>query len=352
MSKVSVVVPIYNAGKKLDKCIKSILNQTFSDFELILVNDGSTDNISLEICNKYEKQDVRIIIINQNNKGSIATRKKGIEVSTSEYVMFVDADDWIDSKTIQVLYNGTTQNNADITICNICKVLGQNGLIKKVTKSWYFDGNKLYEEDEIKRDLASAYFHGHPFPSSLCAKLFKRDLLLYSGKYLENIKFLGDDLFYNLEMLLKAKRIKMINEPLYFYRHGGFTSRFQPYLFDDMINGYQIQKQVIEEYYQDTKEKHHNGISFMLLNTFKTCLQNLFNSELNSSEIRAILKNCVSDESLQECILNVGALRHFPEYFMNAIKNQDVEYLYYLGERLHIKNKPRKCVLNLLSRIS
>lgn len=78
MSKVSIVVPIYNAGEKLHKCIKSIFNQSFEDFELILVNDGSTDN-SLTICKKYQHQDNRITVINKKNEGSIPTRRKGVE---------------------------------------------------------------------------------------------------------------------------------------------------------------------------------------------------------------------------------------------------------------------------------
>ena len=69
-----------------------------------------------------------------------------------------------------------------------------------------------------------AYFHGHPFPSSLCAKLYKKDLLMDSGRYLDRIHFLGDDLFYNLEMFIKADKVKVIDKPLYYYRLGGFTS--------------------------------------------------------------------------------------------------------------------------------
>jgi hypothetical protein len=82
---------------------------------------------------------------------------------------------------------------------------------------------------------------------------------------------LGDDLYYNLEIFLKAEKIKVIDKALYYYRQGGFTSKHQPYLFDDMINGYYIQKEVIDEYYQDSRVKRYNGIRLMLLNTFKTC---------------------------------------------------------------------------------
>ncbi|MEH6892584.1 glycosyltransferase family 2 protein [Bacillus sp. JJ864] len=249
MSKVSIVVPIYNAGEKLHKCIKSILNQSFEDFELILVNDGSTDN-SLTICKKYQQQDNRITVINKKNEGSISTRRKGVEASKSKYVMFVDADDWITTKAIETL-----KNNVDITICNMYRVIGNSTLIKKKVKSWYFNESKIYDEEEIKKDLVIAYFHGHPFPSSLCAKLYKRELLASSGNYLRRIRFLGDDLFYNLEMLLKVNRVKGIDKSFYYYRQGGFTSKYQPFLFEDMINGYLIQEEVIDEHYYDTIEK-------------------------------------------------------------------------------------------------
>ena len=101
---VSIIVPIYNAEKKLRRCVESILSQTFSDFELILVNDGSIDN-SLKICEKYALNDKRIKIISQENKGIVSARKKGIENSTGEYIIFVDSDDWIDLKMVDKLYN-------------------------------------------------------------------------------------------------------------------------------------------------------------------------------------------------------------------------------------------------------
>ena len=109
MAKVSVVVPIYNAGKKLNRCIESIINQTFSNIEIILVNDGSTD-CSLDICNKYRVKDKRIIIIDKKNEGSIKTRRRGLEASNGEFVVFVDADDWIDSRFVEILYKEITEN--------------------------------------------------------------------------------------------------------------------------------------------------------------------------------------------------------------------------------------------------
>ena len=90
----------------------------------------------------------------------------------------------------------------------------------------------------------------------------------------------------------------MINKPLYYYRQGGFTSKYMPYLFNDMVNGYKIQKEVINEYYKHAKQEQYNGVSIMLLNTLKTCLNNLFNSNFNKSEIKEQIKHYVSNASV------------------------------------------------------
>lgn len=351
MCQLSIIVPIYNAEKKLGKCIKSILKQTFKEFELILVNDGSTDN-SLGICRKYQKQDERIVVIDKSNEGSIATRRRGVEVSNSEYIMFVDADDWIDRKMVEVLYHQSMKSKADITVCNMYKVLGDSKLIKKKNTSRYFNGNKTYEKDEIRREIVVAYFWGHPFPPSLCAKLYKKELIENSGKYLERICFLGEDLFYNLEMFLKANRIKIVDKPLYYYRHGGFTSKYMPELFHDMVSGYQIQKEVIDEFYVDTKQVEYNGISIMLLNTFKTCLYNLFNSSLSEKEIVENIQLYVSNDKVIECLYNEGSLKYFSEEYLNAVKNKDIGYLYELGEQMYKKRNIKKKMMNFISVIS
>jgi glycosyltransferase involved in cell wall biosynthesis len=350
MSKVSVVVPIYNAGNKLNKCIPSILNQTFKDFELILVNDGSTDK-SLDICNRYRNQDNRITVIDKENEGSIETRKRGVQAANSTYIMFVDADDWVHKSTIETLYKESIGTNVDITVCNTYKVVGNGKFFKKKNQSAYFNKDKVFNKQEIRNELIVAYFHGHPFPPSLCAKLYKKELLQNSGKYLERINFLGEDLFYNLEMFFKATRVKVISKSLYYYRIGGFTSRYMPYLFNDIVNGYQIQKEVINEYYVDSKQKKYNGISIMLLNTFKTCLYNLFMSNLTETEMKSLIKEYTSNNKVVEATHNEGSINHFPPDYLNAIKNKDVDYLYALGKSIYKKKRPKMILMNVISKV-
>lgn len=350
MTKVSVIVPIYNAGSKLEKCIKSIINQSFSDIEIILVNDGSTDS-SLEICKKYQALDNRIVIVDKVNEGSILTRRIGVQKADSEYVMFVDADDWIDFETVKILYQECINYSADITVCNLYNVLGNGRLIKKKNKSKYFKQNKLYVEDDIKNQLVVAYLWGHPFPPSLVAKLYKKDLLLESGKYLKRIKFLGEDLYYNLEMLLKAKRVRVIDKPLYYYRIGGYTSKYMPYLFEDIVNGYLIQKEVIKEFYKESQSYQIEGISIMLLNTFKTCLYNLFNGNLSNKEIRESIFGYLENVTLMEVINNDGSIRYFENDYLSAIGQKDVDYLFNLGKQIYLRKKPRKLLVKIASQI-
>ncbi|MBD3107668.1 glycosyltransferase family 2 protein [Bacillus sp. AGMB 02131] len=351
MRLVSLIVPIYNAEKYLDKCITSILNQTFTNFELILVNDGSTD-ASLSICTKYQKKDNRILVINKKNEGSIATRRKGVQAASSDYVMFVDADDWIDKKMIETLYTESINSSADITVCNMYKVLGNSKLIKRKNNSEYFKEDKLYDKEKIMNELIVAYFYGHPFPANLFGKLYKKDLLLNCGKFLEKIHFLGENLYYNLEIFLKTNRIKVINKPLYYYRAGGITSKYMPYFFDDIVNGYEIQKEVIDEYYIESKHFQYKGISIMLLNTFKTALNNLFDSDLKEQQIKDKIKSYVLNESIQEAAKNDGSISYFPSSFLTSIESKDIDYLYTLGYEQYKSSKPRKRLVNFITKIS
>lgn len=120
MPKISVIVPVYNTEAYLDKCLTSLINQTLSDIEIICINDGSTDN-SLNILEKYAKEDSRIKIITQENSGQSIARNNGIKNATSEYIGFIDSDDYIDLEFYEKLYNAAKNNDADISCATIIR---------------------------------------------------------------------------------------------------------------------------------------------------------------------------------------------------------------------------------------
>ena len=117
MEKVSIIIPIYNSDKTIDRCLKSIINQTYRNIEVICINDGSFDN-SYKILQNYLKTDSRIKVINQTNKGVSSARNNGIKNSTGKYIMFVDADDYLKDNMIELLVKSIKKDSSDLLICN------------------------------------------------------------------------------------------------------------------------------------------------------------------------------------------------------------------------------------------
>ena len=119
--KISVIVPVYNVDRYLEICIDSLINQTYDNLEIILINDGSTDDSKL-ICEKYLKLDKRIKLINQKNKGVSSARNNGIRNSSGEYIVFVDSDDWVDLDYFERLYNAAKKYDSDIALATNIRV--------------------------------------------------------------------------------------------------------------------------------------------------------------------------------------------------------------------------------------
>ena len=197
--KISVVVPVYNVDKYLPECLDSILSQTFSDFELILVNDFSTDN-SKKICDEYAKKDGRIKVIhNAKNKGSSLSRKTGFENSIGEYVQFIDSDDWVEHTILDSLYNAAVKENADLVCCD-----------------FVIDYPDKYEYVVNVRDtnnrINNLGFRG--YPAAVCY-LFRRDL--YTK--IEHPSYdMAEDRAITQQALFYSDKLCKVPYPLYHYR--------------------------------------------------------------------------------------------------------------------------------------
>lgn len=204
MDKISVVVPIYNAEKYLEKCINSIIKQTHKNLEIILINDGSTDN-SLNIINTfYQKHKDKIKVISRNNKGIGYTRNEGLQKATGEYIIFIDSDDYLELNMLEKMYNKLKTKKADLVICNY-KIYNETGVLKKVdvTKN-IKDETMLVKQPNLMNELNFAPWN----------KLYKRELfndITFPEKY----KY--EDLSAIFKVCLKAKKIVKVDDYLYNY---------------------------------------------------------------------------------------------------------------------------------------
>lgn len=205
---------MYNAEKYIDNCIKSVLNQTFDDFEIIIVNDGSTDN-SLEICNKY-KNNSKVQIVTQKNTGQQTARKNAYDLSSGAYCIFLDADDYWNCELLKTIYNYITKFNLDLIMFRYNKV-SESGVLLTSSPS-VFQDNRIFEEDE-KEDLFKKFASSFDLNNLVC-KAFKRNIFTFD--MLEDNKFLsirhGEDLLQSISLVYNAKKIGYIDVTLYNYR--------------------------------------------------------------------------------------------------------------------------------------
>ena len=179
---ISIIVPVYNIEKYLPRCIDSILDQTYKNWEAIFVNDGSTDN-SLKILEEYKKRDERIKIIDKKNAGSGAARNDGIENSRGEYVAFLDSDDWYEKNFLEKLYNNLTENNSDVAMCNPKMTYDDISKNKKIN-TYFFN--------EIELNKTPEKILGILAMPVVWNKLYKKDIIVKNKIKFPNYSFCED----------------------------------------------------------------------------------------------------------------------------------------------------------------
>lgn len=211
---VSVVVPVYNVEKYIEKCINSLINQTYDDLEILLINDGSMDN-SIDILNKYKKLDDRVIVIDRPNKGSIYTRLEGFRLSTGKYVMFVDSDDWLELVAIEKSLDVMKEYNTDIVKFNMIKEFVEEN--RKLRIEGAYKSIKYISKKDFDTTLYPIVLNTYKC-NSMCAQLVRKDAVIKLDVNEFSIS-MGDDLFCNLEIITKINNIVFLPEFYYHYRY-------------------------------------------------------------------------------------------------------------------------------------
>lgn len=209
MCKVSVIVPVYNCEKYIERCIKSILAQTYSEYELILIDDGSTDN-SAEICDRYAEVDACIQVIHQSNSGVSAARNNGVQKATGEYVTFVDSDDWITPDYLETMVTACMDHDAQVVICGYVTARSENDVAVDETGYSVMDAREAIDYyGDLNLQRKSAHFR------SPWAKLIKREYAL-SVPFPTDRVYAEDGACVYL-WLWQADRIVNLDKEMYYY---------------------------------------------------------------------------------------------------------------------------------------
>ena len=202
---VSIIIPIYNSEKYLERCLKSISNQYFTDFECIMINDGSVDN-SEKICLKYSQIDDRFIYCRKENGGVSTARNTGLEICNGEYICFVDADDFIENNTISVLHNIMVENNLDFVQCTFTRKTDYSN------DTTYKNDLQIYYGTHIYDEVMNMYGKLIPF---VAGGLFKSEII---GELRFDVNYnFGEDFLFLVNYLKNCSSVAHISLPLYHY---------------------------------------------------------------------------------------------------------------------------------------
>lgn len=298
--KISIIIPVYNVSKYIEKCLKSVLKQTMSEIEVIIINDGSTDN-SEEIIQEYANQDKRIIYISQKNKGVGEARNKGVEIAKGEYIGFVDPDDCIHNRMYEILYSKAKQYDADIAICD--NKIVNSDIDTKIDDLPITERDiNVNIEKNVKNNMADFiiryYYREGKYKNHVWDKIFKRDVIKKNNIKFGDLKEItGEDTLFAITALAFANNIIYVHNKLYYYyiRKNSIMNTFN---IDKMKKTINFMKQV--ENFQEKSKLYNKFELFLSGYLYNLCVAS--SRELIQYKKRNLLKKNI-EEMLKEKII-------------------------------------------------
>lgn len=344
--QVSIIVPVYNVENYIERCLNSLVNQTFKDIEIITINDGSTDK-SLELLNKYAKEDIRISVIDLGDEGVSYCRNLGIEKANGKYIMFVDSDDWIDSSMVEVMYKKAEENKLDLVMCSYIREFKDHSK----EKIFNLPQEIIYKDNEVKnellRKLVGPVKEELSNPEMLDAlgtvwgKLYRADILKENKIKFVDLKEIGsaEDTLFNIFTFNYLSKVMFLNKHMYHYWRDNpksVTSQYNPKLKE--------QRKVFFKYISD----------FIKENNFEQVFEEALNNRICTSVLGLGLIECSKNNKISRInkIKNIKKIIN-EEYVRNAYKNLELKYfsIHWRIFYFFIKNKMSFCSYLMLSTI-
>lgn len=248
MPLISIIIPVYNVEEYLSTCLESIINQTYQNLEIILVDDGSTDS-SGRICDEYALKDERVLVIHQQNGGLSAARNSGLDIAKGDYIGFVDSDDYIELDMYEVLLNFAKNNNLDVSMCSAYEVFPEKKVKKRIDCFPPFITENI---DEIINEIFINKRGG--VAVAVWCKLFKREVVI--DKRFKLRRFY-EDVFFVFEWLSNTKRFGRISDYKYYYVQRSGSITHLPYF----KNGILDEVEAYERNYEIITDKYPNSIN-------------------------------------------------------------------------------------------
>ncbi|MBR0471297.1 MAG: glycosyltransferase family 2 protein [Methanosphaera sp.] len=331
--EISIIIPVFNSEKYLDECLKSVIHQTFTRYEIICVNDGSTDS-SLIILEKYLQKYDNLKVHNKENEGPGSARNYGLKHAKGKYVLFLDSDDWLEENTLETLYETAMENDSELVMFNALEHY-KNNKTKNRTYHVIKEDNNFRKFSFDYNNNINLVMNGYHI---VCTKLHKLDFIKnYSLSFAEKDQF--EDVLFHIKSMIYAKRISYTPEVLYHYRRTGDNSRQ-----NNALNGkkslqfFEIFEEVKEFLYDECLyEKFKINYYKFVINETRNIEQNIDNKFYDDFFIKAkktFNKLCISTNDIMRLPLDY-------QYFYKALIESDNSLMF----RKNLKKSNKKLLI-------
>lgn len=334
MVAISIIIPVYNSEKKLGKCIESIVNQSFRNYEMLLVDDGSSDQ-SLAICKKYGELDNRIKVISSDNHGVSHARNLGLKNANGEYIVFCDSDDWIETDCFATIMNTISANPTELLMWDILLEYENKGVVTKNKRSFGI-------KQAIQLNKIQSHFY-HFFEKtdmmSVCNKLYKRSIIKSFQIQFNTQCVILEDFLFNLDYLNHVKTIDYLPSSFYHYRiefeNDSIMKRKKINIAEDITVAYGKFAHFLENNGIPINESFYKFfLKFYLLSLERV----MKDSTINFSIKIQTLSNILTCANFNAC-LNSKASEEYPGKYIQVIKTKNAYLLLLLFTVSNIKNR-------------
>lgn len=299
---ISVIIPVYNVEKYINECVESVINQTYRNIEIILVDDGSTDSSGI-ICDELKNVDGRVKVIHNENQGPGATRNSGIAISSGEYIAFVDSDDYINPVMYESMIANALENDSDIVYSGGFYKFLQNGKYNKVSD---VSAKEFFCENQIEELAYSFVSHdnklfGKRLIMSPCRALYRRNIL---PKFIEEKGMPSEDLAFNVECVFNSRKVSFLPDVFYWYRYND-SSLTRTFCFDKYRKYRQLTK-ILNNIF--LKHGSHYSAEYCMMISVVDMLRGMNFSTTTFSERKGYIQEMAMDTIWDSMELNMSKM--------------------------------------------
>ena len=335
MELISVIVPVYNAEKYLLRCVDSIRNQTYTNLEIILVDDGSPDDCP-RMCDEFSMQDPRVKVIHKQNAGQGLARNDGLDIATGVYVTFVDSDDWISFDHVENLYNALKEYDCDVALGNHTRVDADGAKISRILP--LTEG--VYEGERIIRELLLPLIGATEqdtydilINSSVSMNLYRMDRIKHNHlRFISERYAVAEDFFFNVDFFHHATKIVYTKEKGYFYFKNTESTceKYNPKRFERTLNYYTVIRQRVKLYGLEDMVEHRIERSFIM--KLRVAIRHVVLSDLSHKEKLRQIQEILGHDIVK------AVLRSYPiqtynrsmRLLVNSMRKEKVRNVYFL----------------------